>query len=96
MNSTLSQSTAAPQPLLSTAARIAAGVAALALLSAAWMTAEQASHQAVATTSAALSRTVTYVTLPPVYIVAHREPAQVASAAASGAENPAAGRSTGL
>ena len=95
MNSTATQP-AALRPLLSATARIGAGLAVLALVAGAWLAAESASHEAVASSTQALSRSVTHVTLPPVYIVAQSRGAEVASIRASGVENPSAARPTGL
>jgi hypothetical protein len=73
-----------PQPLLSAAARfaIAAVVATLACVT--WISAERASSQAVQTDVQAFTPGKTYVTLPSVEIVGHRERAAVKPAANSG------------
>ena len=73
----------APQPLLSAGARftIAAAVAILACVT--WITAERASTQAVQTDVQAFTPAKTYVTLPPVEIVGHRERATAKTAATS-------------
>jgi hypothetical protein len=72
-----------PQPLLSAGARLATAIGVAALVSIAWVGAEDASRDAVQATTAVLSPNVIRVTLPTVQIVAHREPATVASVAAS-------------
>lgn len=62
---------AAPQPLLSAGARIAAAIAVAGFVAAAWASAGQSSEQAVQLSTAALNRT--HVTLPTVEIVARRD-----------------------
>lgn len=75
--------TNAPQPLISAGARftIAAAVATLACVT--WITAERASMQAVQTDVQAFTPAKTYVTLPPVEVVGHRERATAKTAATS-------------
>jgi hypothetical protein len=63
----------APQPLLSAGARFAIAVIVATAASAAWITAERASTQAVQTDVQAFAPGKTYVTLPSVEIVGHRE-----------------------
>lgn len=72
----------APAPLVSAAARLVTAAGAAALLATVWLSAEQASHDAVRASQAAISRNVIYVTLPTVQIVGQRAvPAGSASAA---------------
>ncbi|HUR89735.1 MAG TPA: hypothetical protein VMZ74_11660 [Ramlibacter sp.] len=93
MNTVANTLNAAPQPLLSTPARVVAALAVAGFVAAAWFSAEQASHQAVLTTTAALSRNVIHVRLPTVEIVARREPAAMSAVAASGSFGPRTQRS---
>jgi hypothetical protein len=65
-----------PQPLLSAGARFAIAVVVAVLASVTWITAERASTQAVQTDVQAFTPGKTYVTLPSVEIVGHRERAQ--------------------
>ncbi|HWI84673.1 hypothetical protein [Ramlibacter sp.] len=67
--------TTAPQPLLSAPFRLAAAIAAAAVLGLSWMAARDASHEAVQTAAEAFSRSTAQVILPPVEIVGRREPA---------------------
>ncbi|MBG9388654.1 hypothetical protein [Caenimonas aquaedulcis] len=64
---------AAPQPLLSLTARIAAGVAVGAAISLVMLGAGQASHQAVQTAAQAFAGNVQHVKLSTVEIVGRRE-----------------------
>ena len=66
------QKPTAPQPLLSAGTHIAAALAVAGFVALAWGSAGQASQQAVATNTAAMTRTVTYITLPAVAITAPR------------------------
>jgi hypothetical protein len=63
----------APQPLLSAGARFAIAVVVATLACVTWITAERASTQAVQTDVQAFTPGKTYVTLPSVEIVGHRE-----------------------
>jgi hypothetical protein len=72
-----------PSPLLSARARLATALSVVALVSVAWMSAENASRDAVQATGMALASNVIRVTLPPVEITARREPASVVSLATS-------------
>ena len=75
---------AAPKPLLPVGVRIAAAAAVVALVSAAWLYAGQASRYAVDSAQAVLTPGVMYVTLPRVEIVGHRDSTdRMASAAQS-------------
>jgi hypothetical protein len=88
MTATHTALNAAPQPLVATPARIAAAVAVAAVLALTWLYAEQASHQAVDTTAAAIARSgtqVTRVTLPTVEIMGRRHAASTPVAVARGA-----------
>jgi hypothetical protein len=73
-----------PQPLVSAGARLATALSVIALVSVAWLSAEDASRHAVQTTTKALTPVI-YVTLPTVEITARREPAaaQTLTAASS-------------
>jgi len=70
---------AAPQPLLSASARIAAAIGVTAVVALAWLGAEQASQQAVQNASESIARGATYITLPSVEIVGRRDTATVKS-----------------
>jgi hypothetical protein len=83
MNNTTARQIAAPRPLLAVATRIAAAAAVLALVSAAWVYAGQASRHAVDSTQAVLTPGVMHVTLPRVQIVAHRDAADRMAAGAA-------------
>jgi hypothetical protein len=63
----------APQPLLSAGVRFAIAVVVAVLATVTWITAERASTQAVQTDVQAFAPGKTYVTLPSVEIVGHRE-----------------------
>jgi len=73
----------APQPLLSAGARFAIAAAVATLACVTWITAERASTQAVQTDVQAFTPARTYVMLPPVEIVGHRERASAKTAATS-------------
>ena len=66
----------APQPLLSAGARFAIAVIVATLATVTWITAERASTQAVQNDVQAFAPGKTYVTLPSVEIVGHRERAE--------------------
>ena len=70
-------------PLVSNVSRLATALSVVALVSVAWMAAESASRDAVLATSMALSPNIIRVTLPTVEITARREPAAVATLAAT-------------
>jgi hypothetical protein len=87
-----SAATFGPQSLLSTTTRLASALAVVGFVAVSWLSAGHASHEAVQTSAAALSRNVVHVTLPPVEIVGRREMSEVASLGAAGAigcERPA-------
>ncbi|MEJ6022305.1 hypothetical protein [Ramlibacter sp. PS4R-6] len=63
----------APQPLLSAYARIAGGIAAVAIIAVSSFAAGQASHVAVGSAQAAMHPSVMYVNLQPVEIVGRRD-----------------------
>lgn len=69
-----------PQPMLSTATRLATAFAVAGLVSAACLAAGHESRYAVAESSAAMSRGTIYVQLPTVEIVARREAAPAIAA----------------
>lgn len=74
----------APQPLVTATARVVIGLAAAGFVLAAWLQAGHASHEAVTSATAALGDRTIHITLPRVEVIAHRDAAEVASAAASG------------
>lgn len=69
MNATATRN---PQPLVSAPAKIAGGLAALAILAAASFVAGRASHEAVHIAHAAMNPAIVYVTLPTVEVIARR------------------------
>lgn len=68
---------AAPQALVSRSTRALVAAVVAAAVGLAWMAAGQASHGAVDSATAALSPTVTRITLPSVEIVGKRETSDV-------------------
>jgi predicted aspartyl protease len=63
------------QPQVSASLRFAAAVAIAAILALAWIGAEQASHQAVQTATAAISRGAAPAAKPAMEVAGHREAA---------------------
>jgi hypothetical protein len=81
MSTAEATATISPPAMLSTASRLAAAVAVIALVSLCWVYAESASHQAVLSATELLSPGTTYVTLPSVQVVGRRGHGGMSSAA---------------
>jgi hypothetical protein len=79
---TVETSRSTPQPLLSAGARLAAALAVAAVATAAWMGAQQASHEALRSAQIAFAPDSSRITLPSVVIVGHRDRALAATAPA--------------